>query len=827
VNLSGIVRNKQISFSSIKFVVPLLEDIRSAFRILVRDPGYAGVAILALALGIGPNSAIFSMVSAVLLRPLPVTDADRIVTVWETWKAKGFDQIPASASNYLDWKEQNHVFEKMAAAFAIPEYGFNVTAGGVPERVSGAKASAEYLEVLGVEPSLGRGFLPEEDRPGGPPVVVVSHAFWQRRLSSGRDAIGRTIAVDGVQRTLVGVLPPGFSALGNIDIWVPLALNRSEDARANRTYGAVARLKEGVTVEQAQAEMNGIAQAIARQYPETNDGWGVVVIPIRELFSGRIAPALKILLGAVGLLLLLACANVANLMLAKSAARRKDVAVRTALGAGRWRIARQLLTESVVIALAGGACGLVLARWCVGLLRGVVPDMFPLMKQMTVDVRVIVFTIGVSVASGLIFGILPALHGSRTNLNEVLKAGSRSVTGTGVQRIRGFLLAGEVALAVVLSVAAALLAKSFMRLMAVDPGIRTSGVLTMQLTLPWVKYQTEAQRASFYRDALERISRIPGVDSAGAIHFLPFRGYLMNTRISVWPYAIEGEPPVRKGQEPTADYRVVTPGFFTAMGVPLRQGRYFSERDSSGAPGVVIVNEAMARHHFGGANPIGKRLRVPPSEPSREIVGVVPDFKLYALDWQPEPAIYVPHAQRPGDVMSLVVHSSRNPPDLASAIRREILALDPEQPISDVRMMQAVVSDSLMLRRVAMLLVMAFAGLALVLAIVGVYGLTAYSVSQRTQEVGIRLALGAQGVDVFRLMVGHGMALAAIGTALGMAGSFAASRVLSGVLFETTATDATILTGIPAALLLAAAVASYVPARRSMKIAPVVALHYE
>lgn len=805
-----------------------MQDIRYAVRMLVRNPGFALVAVLALALGIGPNSAIFSVVSAVLLRPLPIRDPDRVVSVWETNAKIGLPQIPASEANYLDWKQQSQAFEQMATAFALPEYGLNVAAGREPERVPAGKASAAFFDVLGVKPVLGRGFLPEEDRAGGPGAALVSHGFWQRKLDSDPAAVGRRIIIDGVSRTVVGVLPEDLQMFGRIDVWIPVAMDPHSTQRSNRSWGVFARLKPGVSVQQAQAEMNGIANRLARQYPEADEGWGVVVVPLPKLVGGFLAPPLMCLLGAVGLLLLLACANVANLLLAKAAGRQKEIAVRVALGAGRLRVVRQLLTESVILAFAGGAFGLLLARWCIGLLRGLIPDVFPLMQQMGIDNRVLVFTFGVSLVTGLVFGATPAIRVSKADLNSALKATGRALVGGGVQKIRDGLVTAEIALALVLVVAAGLLTRSFVRLMSVNPGLRTQDVLTMQLTLPTARYPEGDQRARFYQNLVERVEALPGVESAGAIQFLPFRANFLNSRISVWPFRVQGQPPVREGQEPLADFRVVTPHFFTAMGIPLRQGRYFNQRDTHSGPGVVIINEAMAKRHMPGENPIGKRLLLPPwDQPPREIIGVVADVKLYALDWAVEPAVYVPHAQKPDEVMSLVVHSPRDRQALAAAIRHEVEALDPEQPIADVRTMEAVMSDSTMLRRLAMGMIGAFAVLALVLATVGIYGLTAYTVSQRTHEIGLRMALGARGADILRHIVGRGAVVALIGVALGTAGALGVAQVLKSFLFGITSTDPVILVGMPAALLGIAVLASYLPARRAAKVDPMEALRYD
>jgi putative ABC transport system permease protein len=806
----------------------LFQDIRYALRMIARNPGFAAFAVVALALGIGPNSAIFSVVSAVLLRPLPLNDVDRVVSVWETLKPKGLNQIPASGGNYLDWKSRNHVFEQMGIAFAIPEYGFNVMTGGEPERVPGGKASAAFFDVIGARMALGRPFLPDEDQPGGTPAAIISHEFWVRHFNSDRGAVGKAMNVDGVPRTVVGVLSPDFTVFGRQDVWIPTALDEAGDIRANRTYGVFGRLKPGVTAEQAQAEMNGIAASIAREHPETNEGWGVVVIPIRQLVSGAIAPALMILLGAVGLLLLLACANVSNLLLARASGRQREIAVRVALGAPRGRILRQLLTESLVLSLLGGALGLLLASWLVSLLRGVIPDMLALMQQMSIDYRVVVFTFAVSTATGLVFGIAPALRISTPDLNGILKSSSRSVSSGGLRRMRDALVVTEVALAVVLTVSAGLLARSFLRLLAVNPGMRTTNVLTMQLTLPTAKYPDAQSRARFFTELMQRVESIPGVESAGAIHFLPFRAFFLNSRISVWPFQIEGQPQAKQGQEPIADYRIVTPRFLETMGIQVQEGRSFTAQDTQSAPGVVIVNEALVRKHMPGENPIGKRLKLPPwDQPGRVIVGVVPNVKLYALDWNAEPAVYVPHAQSSHDVMSLAVYSHHDSGTLASAIRREVQAIDKEQPVADVRTMAAVVEDSLLLRRISVSMLGAFAVLALFLATLGIYSLTSCTVSQRTQELGLRIALGASPRSIIGKVVTGGLATAAIGVAIGGIGAYGVSRILKGFLFGISSTDPVTLIGVPVALMIVALAANFIPARRVSRLDPVVALRYE
>jgi putative ABC transport system permease protein len=802
------------------------QDLRYGFRSLVRNPGFSAVAVLALALGIGPNSAIFTIVNAVLLKPLPIPEPDRVVTIWQTLLKSGFDQMPVSPGDYLDWKQQARSFEEMAAAFAIPEYGLNISGAGEPERVPAALCSREFLPALGIKPVAGRNFLPEEDRPGGAPAVLISNALWQRRFHSDPSAVGRTLTVDGVPRTIAGVVPHELGEMLNADLWLPTAVTRGQDERRSHNYGIVARLKPGVTVEQARAEMVTIARRLEQQYPATNTGWGVRLFPMAEMYSGRIRPALLVLLGAVGLLLLIACANLANLLLARAAARQKEIAIRGALGAGRWRILRQLLTESLVLAFAGGALGLILGAWSIRLLRPVVPDMFPMMQHMSVDARVLAFTVGLCVLTGLLFGLVPAWKAARTDLNTTLKeTAGRSESAGGSQRIRGFLLAMEVALAVLLSVSAGLLLRSFVRVMQVNPGVRTENILTMNLSLPRVKYDTPLKRATFFKTLSERLETVPGVRSAGAVVFLPLRVSLLSFRIGVTRFQIQGRPPVPEDQQPLADYRSATPGYFNTMGIALRQGRLFDQRDDLNAKRVAIVNEAMVRRHFAGENPLGRYLLS--GGPPREIVGVVADAKLYGLDAPVEPAIYVPHFQQAGDSMGLVVRTQGDPGAMAAAVRREILNLDPEQPISDVRTMEKVLSDSLMLRRLSMAMLSVFAALALTLATVGVYGLTAYSVSRRTHEIGLRTALGASQSQILRLVVGHGVAVSLIGAAIGVGAALLLTRALAGMLYGVTATDPLVFAGVPLLLILVSAAASYAPARKATRIDPLAALRYE
>jgi len=803
------------------------QDLRYGFRALLRNPGFSVVAILALALGIGPNSAIFTMVNAVLLKPLPMPEPNRVVMIWQTKLKSGFDQVPVSAGDYIEWKRQARSFEAMSAAFAIPEYGLNISGPGEPERVSAATCSKEFLPALGIQPVVGRNFLPDEDRPGGPPVVFISHALWQRKFRSDPSMVGRTLIVDGVPRTVVGVVPHELGEMVAADLWLPTAIDPHAPEHGNHNYGIVARLKPGVTVEQARAEMIVIARRMEQQYPKTNTGWGVTLFPMAEMYTGRIRPVLLVLLGAVGLLLLIACANLANLLLARAATREREIAIRGALGAGRLRIIRQLLTESLVLALSGGALGLLLGAWSVRLLRGVVPDMFPLMQHMSMDARVLAFTAGLSVLTGVLFGLAPAWKAARADINTALKeSAGRSESAGGSQRIRSVLLASEVALAVLLSVSAGLLLRSFVRVMEINPGVRTTNILTMNLSLPEVKYDTPLKRANFFKTLVERVDALPGVRSSGAVMILPLRVSILSFRVGVNSFVIQDRPPVPEDQRPLADYRPATPGYFSTMGIALKQGRLFDQHDDTNAKRVALVNESLVRKIFARENPLGQHIVMGNTLPM-EIVGVVADAKLYGLDAPVEPAVYVPHMQSPPDIMGLVVRTEGDPATVAAAVRREVLKLDPEQPISNVRTIEKVLSDSLMLRRVSMLMLMVFAGLALTLATLGIYGLTAYSVSRRTHEIGLRVALGASQPQILRLVVGRGLVISVIGAVVGLAAAFQLTRALAGMLYGVTATDPLVFAGVPLLLIVVSVLASYVPARKAAKIDPLVALRYE
>jgi putative ABC transport system permease protein len=799
-------------------------DLRYALRLLARSPGFTSVAVLTIALGVGPNTAVFSMVNAVLLRPLPYPHSERLVMIWETWKARGFDHLPVSGPNFLDWKRSSHSFEDMAPAFTVPEYGFNLTAGGEPERAQAAQAAANFFDVVGVRPELGRAFQPEEDQAGGRPVVLLSNSFWLRRFHGDRSIVGRGIGLDGISHTVIGVLPAGVDSLVKVDIWMPIARNLATDPRNNHNFGIMARLKPGVTAEQARKEIDAIASRLAAEHPESNEGLGATVIPISEVASGPVRPVLLVLWGAVGVLLLIACANVAALLLARGAARQREIAIRAAIGAGRGRVLRQVLTESVLLSVFGGAAGLALAWWCVDVARSFVPDMLPRLQAMTIDPAVLVFTLATSVVTGLLFGAAPGMRAARTDLNETLKetGGRGSVTGPG-QRLRSVLLTAQIALSLVLLAGAGLLTRSFARLTSVDPGFHPENVLTMHLSFA-PKYRTPEMRADFSRRLVEAVQKTPGVREAAAVNFLPMRGRFLDLRISIVSFQIEGEAPAVRGLEPMADFRSISPGFLDALGVGLRAGRNFDGRDDRDHKRVVLINETLARRYFPGQNPIGRTLLL---NGSKEIVGVVADIRMNGLEKSLEPAIYAPLAQDTPPGFSMVVRASGGAEALAPAVRRAIFGVDPEQAVADVRTMQQVIDDSLIVRRLAAWLIAIFALLALTLAAVGIYGLVSYSMTQRTHEIGLRVALGASQWDVLRMVASRSIAIALLGTAIGLPAAFALSRLLGGLLYGISAADPGVFLAAPLALVAVAALAGILPARRALRIEPTSALRYE
>lgn len=799
-------------------------DLRHGFRLLAANPTFTAIAVAALALGIGANTAIFSVVNSVLLRPLPYRDPASLAMVWE--KSPRNDRNVVSPADYMDWKSQNRVFSEMTIVMDF--WRANLTGVGEPEQILQGAVSANFFRMIGVQPALGRSFVDGEDTKGRDHVAVLSHALWQRRFGADPAILGKTVVLDGVPHEVIGVLPAAFRWNSRAtEVWVPYSLNPAQDYRATsgRYLSVLARLKPGVTLQQAQSELSTIARRLEEQYPAFNKNWGVNVVPLHEQAAGGMRKILVLLTAAVGFVLLIACVNVANLLLARAAARQREIAVRVALGAGRWQLMRQLLTESLLLAVLGGSLGLLLAWWGTDALVALAPKSLPRLSEVGVDWRVFGFTALMAVATGVLFGLVPAIVASKPNLNDALKESGRGTSGDlRRHRLRSLLVVGEVALALVLLIGAGLMIRSFQKLQAVDPGFNAEKLLTMRVSLPHSRYEKNPQVVGFFRDALARIEALPGVQSAGAINYLPLTG-----RASATDFEIVGRPKPGPGEAPVTDVRVADPNFFRAMGIPLLRGRTFTAHDTAESSPVLIINEELARTVFPGEDPIGKKLIIGwgPKSPEDEIVGVVGNLKHYGLDSKPGPTIYWSHARMPYDSMTLVARTASDPNALAAAAIREIHAIDPDQPVSDVQPMEAVVFASVSESRFNVLLLAIFASLALMLAAVGIYGVMAYNVSQRTHEIGIRVALGARTGDVMSLIVGQGLLLTIAGIAIGVAGALGLTRLMASLLFGVTATDPATYAGVSLLLAIVALAATYIPARRAMKVDPIVALRCE
>ncbi|HMJ88051.1 MAG TPA: ABC transporter permease [Vicinamibacterales bacterium] len=804
-------------------------DVRYAFRTLRRNPGFAIVVLLTLALGIGANAAIFSVVNGVLLRPLPYRDADRLMVIRGDLKRPGLNDIPASAGEYVDYRDRSHAFEQVAAYDTV---GFNLTGGGEPERVDGAIVSTTLFSLLGASAQVGRTLVADEDQPGRDDVVVLSHSLWTRRFSANPAIVGQTIPVDGRPAQVVGVMPAAFQFPDrSIEIWKPFLLDAdalSDNNRGSHGYTALARLKAGISRQQAQADLNAVTAAFKADHPGNyRNGFGATLRPLQEEIVGDTGRPLIVLLGAVAIVLLIACANVANLLLARAASRRKEIALRTALGASRGRLVRQLMTESVLVSAIGGLIGLGLAAWGVDLLIASAPDSIPRIQEVGVDARVAGFTALVSLATGLVFGLVPALRASRAPLNDALKEGGRA--GGGVHGFAGrALVVSEVALSLVLLIAAGLLIHSFTRLQDVAPGFDSSRLLTFRLSLPESRYTTFQKGQSFFDEFFAGLRRSPGVRGVAAINALPFSG-LGGSR----SFHIEGREEKRPEDQTEEQLRIVTDGYFAAMGIPIVAGREFTDRDALNQPRVAVVNDAMAKKHWPHESPIGKRVSFSTDEPHwYEIVGVAGNIKHRALEAADRPELYVPYRQplfagwtvRP---MYVIARTSADPASTVAIARHEIARVDRDQPISDVRTMDERIGRSLSSRRFSMVLLALFAGLALTLAAVGIYGVVAYAVTERTHEIGVRVALGAQRRDVMAMVVGQGMTMTLVGTAIGVAASAALARLMSSLLFGVSAVDPVTFVLIPMLLIAVALAACYVPARRAMRVDPLQALRSE
>jgi len=812
----------------------LFQDFRYGLRVLVKNPAFSAVAILTLALGIGANTAIFSVIDAVLLRPFPYEDPERLVITWEANLDLGLPQMVVSSPNYADWREQNRVFDEMAA---FRTRGMFLGREDELVRLHGVQTTSSLFAILDTQPILGRLFHPDEDLPGSDRVVLLSHALWQSRFGSDPDILGRTVELDSQGHTVVGIMPRDFNfpppmAFDGSEgippdrqhhLWTPIARDMKSGSRGAHNLTVVARLREGVGLERAENDLNAIAARLEEKYPDINKGWRVALVPLQDQVLGDTRPALLVLMAAVAFVLLIACVNVANLLLARGTGRQKEFAIRAALGAGQIRLVRQLLTESFILSLLGGAIGMILAFWGVKALLGLAPPHIHRLQETALDAWVILFTVAISVITGMLFGLAPAFQSFVHQINPWLKEGGRSdAQGGGSPQFKNALTVVEVALSLVLLVGAGLLFQSFLNLRGVDYGFEAENVLTMQVTLPRASYSEHSAQVAAYGMLEEQLNAIPGIDSAGFIYDIPLAADRQGTS-----FLIEGEPPPPPEENRVVNVTVTTPQYHRSIGIPLLAGRYFTEQDGAGSAPVVVINESLARRFFAGEDPIGRGVLVQDSQ-SRRIVGVVGDVRHNTLRHDPNPTIYAPFTQGfPTRSLFLVARTRMAASTAASALRGVIREFDPQVPIYDIRTMEEILSDSMAQPRFSSLMLGLFSGLALVLASIGIYGVISYSVSRRTAEMGIRMALGAGKNEILKLVTGEGLRPALLGVALGLIAALILTRYLESLLFDVTSTDPLTLVAVSALLLIVAFLACYVPARRAARVDPNVALRYE
>ncbi len=801
----------------------LLQDLRHGARLLVRAPGFAAIAIAALAIGIGANTAIFSVVNTLLIQRLPYQDPDRLAVVWEHNLPRDRKNNVVSPGNFIHWREMNQAFEDIAAVGMT--FNLTLTGAGEPEEVPFQYVSASFFPLLGVPPALGRPFRADEEGPNTR-VVVISYRLWQERFNGDPGILSRPITLQGEPYTVTGVMPAGFYYMDKrVNLWMPVPFSEASRTPRGRWITVLARLKPDVTFGRAQQDMERVHGELRRLFPDFNTGWTARVVPLTEQLTGNVRPALIVLLGAVAFVLLISCANVANLLLARATARQRELAVRAALGAARSRLIRQLVAESSVLAAVGGVSGLLLAWWALHLLRVVVAERLPIARLETVgiDSLVLAFTVGASVLSGLFFGLVPALSASGSALNEALKEGNRAGTGARGNRMRNAFVVVEIALALVLLVGAGLLVRSFVGLLNVNPGFDPARTVTMRVGLPDSRYGEPAQRVQFLQRLFDRVDALPGVQAAGATSFLPLAGLGAATS-----FEVIGKPRAPRGEEPVVDVRVMANDYLEAMGVPLLRGRLFNDQDPTDNRNRVVINETMAKKYWPGEDPIGKRIRISWNDPREdEIIGVVGDIRNAALETEARATNYWPHARFPYGSMTLAVRTAGEATSIVNAVRRLVREQDPNLAVADVRTMGDVVANSVAERRLTMLLLTIFAGAALLLAAVGIYGVIAYSVTQRTPEIGIRMALGAQRGDVLRMVVGQAMALAAAGIAIGGIGALLLTRLMTGLLFNVKPGDPLTFAAVACVLGVVAMVASYLPGLRATRVDPVIALRAE
>src|SRR5262245_16582375 len=807
----------------------LWQDLRFGARMLRKKPGFTLIAMITLSLGIGANTAIFSVVNAVLLQPLPFREPERLVMVWRTNTERTMGKAPVSMPNFIDWKRRNEVFEQMAAWVT---WRVSLAGDAEPEVAPVAAVTAGFFETLGVAPALGRGFLPHEDQPGAEPVAVISHGLWRQRFGGEPDVIGKKMLVDASPVTVVGVMPPGFDHpsdysagySGKIKLWTILTLDPQAN-RNNHYYSVVASLKPGVTMGHAVANKDSVSRQLAEEYPQTNRHHFAELTPLHEQVTGRIREPLLLLFGAIGLVLLIACANVANLLLARAAGRERELAVRTAMGASRWRLLRQLLTESFLLAGLGAAAGLLVAAWGIDLLSAFSALEIARLSEVALDRYALGFASSMALLTGLICGIAPAWLGARQSLSATLKEGARQTTGgRGSRRLRGGLVVVEIALSIVLLIGAGLLVKSFLRLWSVDPGFNPAGVLTLNLSLPGARYSQPGQWAAFAEQVAEKLQSLPGAQATAVSSSVPMDGYRI-ARV----YAIEGRPEPDPGNTPAVANVSVSPDYFRALQIPLLSGRAITARDDAQSPAVVVVSQRFADRYFPGEEAIGRRVRMATQRPPvwREIVGVVGDVRQFQLEAGPRPMVYFPFKQYPQPVVTLMARSADDPHGLAGAMKQAVYAADKDLGISKLAPLEGMVADSIAHRRALMTLLAVFATLALALATIGIYGVMAYAVAQRTHEIGVRMALGARKNDVLKLVIGQGLKLVMMGVALGVSAAFGLARLMTTLLYQVRPTDPATFGAIAALLTVVALLACYVPARRATKTDPMNALRHE
>ncbi len=797
----------------------VFQDVRFGLRMLARRPGVSLAAVLALGLGIGANAGIFSVVNGVLLNPLPFPQPDRLVRVWEVNPKTGAEDNPVSPANFVDWRDQTGSFEKLTA---IVNWQPNLGGTQSPERLRGSLVSWTFFSHLGAEFELGRSFGREDDQPDRGQVVVLSHRLWQRLFPGDADAVGKTLTLNGSPYVIAGVAEAGFRYPTDTELWAPLALSTNMLAlRGGRFLQVLGRLREGVGREQAQAEMTAIARRLSQEHPKSNGGWGIRVVPLHEEIVGEVRPALLVLFATVAFVLLIACANVSNLLLARAASRGTEMAVRAGMGASRVRLVRLFLTETLIVALLGGGLGVAAAYGGLSWLAAVNPQQLPRLEEVSVDGRVLFFVLLITLVCALASGIVPALRASRPDLSQALREGGRGSAGGGQRLLRG-LLVSQVAFALILLIGAGLMVKSFLQLMNVDLGFRTSDLLTLRISLPGRSYSQPERQLAFYDQLQERVTGLPGVQSSGLVSFLPLSGSSMN-----WVFSVQGAP-LPEDERPQAQYRQVSDGYFDAIGMQLLQGRGFSTDDRAGRP-VLIVNQAFALRYLNDGNPLDRRVGFGRQPSYRDVVGVVSDIHHFGPDREAQPEAYVPLHQDPWQSMAMVVRTAPSipPTSIASSLRGIVRDIDPQQPIYDVQTMEQRFADNLASRRLAMTLMTGFAAIAVLLAGVGIYGVMAHSVNRRTREIGLRVALGARPGEVLRMVVWQGARLALMAVALGLAGALLLARFLSSLLYQVSPFDAAVYALVPLMLGGIVILACWVPAARASRVSPLDALRCE